>query len=105
MHTLELYLIYQGYIAPASPGVLEAVAERRAVYWQQIPANWHEYGVLVAVADCEMLGKSGWLAIGSEIKSALVVDCAQKRHAPLMIEERLIDANLRERGEGWLVLR
>lgn len=85
--------------------MLERVAERRATYWQQIPDDWHEYGVLVALPDCKLLGKSGWLAIENEIKSALVVDCAQKQHAPVMIEERLIDANLRERGEGLLVLR
>lgn len=80
------------------------MAERR-VYWQQIPADWAEYGVLIALPDCGMLGKAGWLAVGSEIKSALVVDCAQEQHKAVMIKERLIDANLRERGEGLLVLR
>lgn len=81
------------------------MAHRRATYWEQIPADWHGYDVLIAVADCGLLGRDGWMAVDRQLYTVMVVDCAQRQHAPLMIEERLIDANLRERGEGWLILK
>lgn len=85
--------------------MLERVAHRRAVYWEQVPRDWASYDVLLGLPDCNLLGRRGWLAIGHEIKSALVVDCARPEHKAVMIENKLIDANLIERGEGWLVLR
>lgn len=98
-------MIYQGVIAPASPGVLEAVAHRRAAYWQQIPVDWHEYDVLIALPDCDLLGRRGWLAVGEKIHTALVVDCEQQAHRGTMNRNGLMaDANM-ERGEGMLVLR
>lgn len=53
-----------------------------------------------------MVGKAGWLAVGSEIKSALVVDCEGGDHRGTMNRNGLLaDVNLRERGEALLVLR
>lgn len=81
--------------------MLEDVANRRAVLFQQV-TDWRDYQVLVAAADCRLLGRSGWF-VGSEIKSALVVDCAQAEHRADMVG--WVDANVGERKRGWLVLR
>lgn len=84
--------------------MLEKVASRR-VQWEQVPRDWASYDVLLGVVDCGAVGRRGWLSVGNEIKSALVVDCAKAEHAKQMSDNKLIDANLIERGEGWLVLR
>lgn len=96
----ELYLILSGTLAPASPNVLEDVANRRAVLFEQVE-NWHDYEVLAAVEDCDLLGRSGWL-ISDKVRSAIVVDCSQKKHNMNGI---MADVNRGKVGQGWLVLR
>lgn len=85
--------------------MLEHVAARR-VYWEQVPRDWAEYDVLIALPDCRLLGRDGWMAVGRQLYTVMVVDCEQQAHAGQMIERGLLaDVNLRERGEALLVLR
>lgn len=97
----ELYLILSGVLAPADPGVLESVANRRAVYFEQVP-DWRNYEVLTAVEDCRLLGQSGWLITGKGVSTAIVVDCLQAEHSMNGI---MADVNLGEIREGWLILK
>lgn len=77
---LHLFLILsQGVLAPADPGVLERVAERR-ITWDQSFSDWREYDVLIAVANCNHLGRTGWVITPSHIYSTKVVDCEQQKH-------------------------
>lgn len=87
--------------------ILDDVAERR------INAGWglseiSGYEVLVAPADCNLLGRSGWLIANGDVYSAIVVDCEQKAHRGQM-ESRglLVDASRvgLNHKEAWLVLR
>lgn len=87
-------------LAPADNGVLEDVANRRAVLFEQVP-DWRKYDVLVAVEDCYLLGRSGWL-ITDKVQTAIVVDCSQKKHSMNGI---MCDTTLEGIREGWLVLR
>lgn len=106
--TLEPFSVYgPGAISAADPGVLEAVADRR------INAGWgldsiDGYDLLIAPADCALLGRSGWLITNGNVYSSIVVDCQADVHAGIM-ESRglLLDANRRELAhkQGWLVLK
>ena len=101
-------IIGPGSISLASPGVLEAVAQRRIAYgWglSSIP----EDTILVAPADCNLLGRRGWLVAGGEVLKALVVDCQADVHEGEM-EGRglLLDVNGPEgldHKDGWLILQ
>jgi len=98
-------LILEGVLAPADPGVLERVANRRIV-WDSTFEEWRRYEVLVAPADCSLLGKSGWLITPRMTYSAIVVDCEADVHRDQMNERGLMaDTSLDEVGQGWLVLR
>ncbi len=88
-------------MAPADNGVLEDVANRRAVLFQQVE-NWREYEVLTAVEDCNLLGKTGWLITSEMTYSAIVVDCATPGDSMNGI---MADTTLDSVGSGWLVLR
>lgn len=90
----------QGVLSPADDGVLESVANRRAVLFHQVQ-DWQEYEVLVAVEDCRLLGESGWL-ITDRVRTAIVVDCATPGYSMNGI---MADVNLDKRDEGWLILR
>ena len=96
-----MYLILQGVLSPADPGVLESVAERRAVLFQQVE-DWRDYEVLTAVQDCGLLGRSGWLITDEGILTAQVVDCSQAAHSMNGI---MADVSEGEIGRGWLVLK
>lgn len=88
--------------------ILERVAERRVLNEWGLSADWREYDILVAPADCGLLGRSGWLITSEGIQSALVVDCAQEKHRQPMIDNGLlVDANMENLThlKGWLVLK
>ncbi len=101
----ELYLILSGVLAPADPGVLERVAERR-IQWDSTFEEWRRYEVLVAPSDCTLLGKSGWLITSDKVYTAFVIDCEKDTDRGQMTERGLMaDVNLDSVGSGWLVLR
>lgn len=116
MIALIIYLISQltilgpATISGADPGVLEAVAARRIRNGWGLTEPVGGYDVLVAPADCGLLGRSGWLRVDGRTYSAIVVDCESEKHRGQMRARRLLcDVN----GEwpelvhkrGWLVLR
>lgn len=88
--------------------ILERVAERRVINEWGLTADWRGFEVLVAPADCGLLGRSGWLIVGDRILRALVVDCEQKAHRGQMAARGLLaDGSLEglNHQAGWLVLR
>lgn len=87
-------------LAPTDPGVLERVAQRR-VNWQQVPENWADYDTLAGVADCSLVGRSGYL-IGDEVYTVAIVDCAKPEHVERA--KWMIDVNQELSGEGVLIL-
>lgn len=103
----ELYLILAGVLSPADPGVLERVAETRAVCFGQVE-DWRDYEVLTAVQDCRLVGETGWLIANGDVYTAIVIDCEADVHRGQMAERGLMaDANMESLGhlKGWLVLR
>lgn len=106
--TLEPFSVYgPGAISAADPGVLEKVAERR------IANSWglssiDGYDLLIAPADCALLGREGWLITNGNVYTSIVVDCENGEHRGQMAERGLLaDANRRELAhkQGWLVLK
>ena len=84
------------------------MAERRITNGWGLTGDWHGYDILVAPADCGLLGRSGWLIADGRVMSAKVVDCEADIHAGQMAERGLLaDANMKSLGhlKGWLVLR
>lgn len=87
--------------------MLEAVAARR------IKAGWglesvEGYDLLIAPADCELLGKTGWLFVEDKVYRVISVDCEQSAHQGQMdYRGLLLDQPLKElvHKDGWLVLR
>lgn len=110
---LSLLLILEQFtiIGPAHlsyAGNLERVAERRVQAGWGVSDGWQDYQVLVGSVDCAHLGRAGWLVTSGSVLSAVVVDCAQKKHRQAMIDGRLLgDVNRREivHREGWLILK
>lgn len=96
----ELYFILSGVLSPADPGVLEKVAQTRSTYFDQVH-SYRSYDVLVAVEDCRLLERTGWLITDRGIHTCIVVDCSQEAHSMNGI---MADTNLRKRGNGWLIL-
>jgi hypothetical protein len=96
-----------GVLSPADAGVLERVAERRSTNgWGLAPGtDWRVYDVLVAPADCEHLGRTGWLITRRARYRALVVDCESGEHAGQMRARGLLaDVNRAELGHQMAVL-
>lgn len=88
--------------------VLDDVAARRAYAGWGLTADYHGFDVLVAPADCRLLGKSGWLIANGDVYSAIAVDCEQRAHRGQMAERGLLaDASVKglNHQRGWLVLR
>jgi hypothetical protein len=97
-----------GTLAPADPGLLEKVAHRRAVYGWTDTGDWQEYDVLVAPANCDYLGRAGWIYLRGKRYTALVVDCEARHHQGQMERRNILaDVNRANLGhkKGWLVLR
>lgn len=111
--TCDLFLaacltIYAGVISAADPGVLERVAARRIANEWGLSADWRGFDVLVAPADCGLLGRSGWLIANGDVYTAIAVDCEQRAHRGQMAERGLLaDANVKGLNHmaAWLVLR
>jgi len=62
--------------------------------------------VLVAPADCALLGRSGWLITPERTYTAFVCDCEKDTDRGQMQARGLMaDTSLDEVGRGWLVLR
>lgn len=105
----QLTILGPGAISPADPGVLERVAERRLRNgWGLTDVNLQDYNALVAPADCDLLGRRGWLVAGKRVVSALVVDCEADVHRGQMDERGLLlDTNRQDLAhlEGLLILR
>lgn len=84
------------------------MAERRVYAGWGLEADWTQYDVLIAPADCGLLGRSGWLIANGDVHSAIVVDCENGDHAGQMAERGLLaDANRvgLAHKRAWLVLR
>lgn len=105
LFTLPAYELH-GPGALAYTPVLEAVAQRR------LANNWGLdgplEGVLIATADCEMVGKRGWLLVSDgRIVGVIVVDCENRNHAGQMASRGILadvsDEGLK--GVGWMVVR
>ena len=77
------------------------MARVRAANFQQVQ-RWRDFDTLVAVEDCRLLGRSGWLITSEMTRSAIVVDC--KRRGDDM-HGIMADVSLDSVGSGWLVLR
>lgn len=82
--------------------MLEAVAERRIANEWGLTGDWQGYQVLVAVEDCRLLNRRGWLITNGNVYSAITVDCLQAKHSMNGI---MADTSLDTVGRGWLVLR
>lgn len=108
-----LTILGPGVLSGANPGVLERVAERRLSGSLPAAMTMHgvdpaEYDVLAAPANCNLLGRSGWLVAGGQVKTVLVVDCEAPQHRGQLAERGLLaDVNVEElwHRRGWLVLR
>lgn len=101
-------LLGPGVISYAGEGTLERVAARRERNGWGLTETWRSHEILIAPADCRLLGKGGWLVTGDEIHRVVVVDCEQKAHRGQMAERGLLaDVNEEElvHKRGWLVLR
>jgi hypothetical protein len=97
-----------GYLSATDPGILEAVASRRVSNQWGLTGDYTAYDVLVAPADCGLLGRSGRLITNGNVYSVIAVDCEQKAHRGQMAERGLLaDVNRAElvHKTGWLVLR
>lgn len=116
MIALILYLISQltilgpGVLSQADPGVLESVAQRRIHYGYGLEAalDVNDYEVLIAPADCDLLGRDGWLVANGHSYRAIVVDCEARHHRGQMQSRGLLaDVNNLElvHKQGWVILR
>jgi len=102
---LDFYVSAPGAIAytPA----LEIVAERRSTNGWGL-GDYAGYEVLIAPADCSLLGRSGWLIANDDVYSAIVVDCSQQEHKQAMIDNGLLaDVSMKSLShkQGWIVLK
>ena len=48
---------------------------RNRLEWGQIPQDWGKYDVMIAIPNCGLIGKDGFLQYGNEVYTALVFDC------------------------------
>lgn len=96
-----------GYGAISYAPSLDEVANRR------IANEWglqsvEGYDLLIAPADCSLLGRDGWLMVGDEVYTVIVVDCENGNHAGMMADRGLLLDQPREdlvSKYGWLVLK
>lgn len=101
-------IIGPGHLSYAGDGTLEAVAKRRLRNGWGVTEDWRGYAVLVAPADCALMGRAGWLIVGGSTERALVVDCENGSHAGTLERRRLLaDVNREElvHRRGWLILK
>lgn len=101
-------IVGPGHLSYAGDGTLEAVAERRLRNGWGLTEDWRGYEVLVAPADCALMGRAGWLVVDGSTETALVVDCENSNHAGTLERRGLLgDTNQEEltHRRGWLVLK
>jgi hypothetical protein len=106
LNSLTFFTII-GYGAISYAPNLDKVAHRRIAYHWQL-ASIEGYDVLVAPADCALLGRHGWLIVGDRFYRAMVVDCEADTDKGEMAKRRLLlDQNLKElvHKRGWLILQ
>jgi len=105
LHWACALAILTGALAPASPFVLERVEITRLQFGGHLTGP----GVVrLAVHDCALLGRRGWMAVeGRGIYLVYVVDCQQKCHVPLAELGLAADVDRAELGhrEAVIVLR
>jgi hypothetical protein len=75
---LSAAVLVTGALAPADPGVLEAVQARRVANGWGLEAPAPEGSVLLALDDCGLLGRAGLVLVDGEAYPAYVVDCASE---------------------------
>ena len=63
---------------------LDAVVARR--HWQ----GTERFDLLLAPADCNLLGRWVWVIVGGKVLDGLVVDCESPEHAGMMKERGLL---------------
>lgn len=88
--------------------ILDNVAERRVLNEWGLSGDWQGYDVLVAPADCRLLGRSGWLIANGDVYTTIAVDCENGDHRGQMAERGLLaDGSLEglNHKRAWLVLR
>ena len=93
-------------MAPADPGCLESVAERRVAHGWGLAEDLDVSGfdVLLAVEDCALLGAEGVLIAEGATYTALVVDCQQREHEPLSIRGLAADVSRQDLGHEQAVI-
>lgn len=102
----QIKIIGPGAISYAGDGVLERVAERRVANGWGV-SHIEPGDILVAPADCGMLGKRGYLVTQGKVIPATVVDCEADVHSGRMKQDGLLlDSNQEEltHSTGWLIL-
>lgn len=100
----SLIVLGPGALAPADPGVLEAVEARRVKYGYGLSEVAGPDVVRVAVEDCEYLGLEGWLIVGNVGYKTRVVDCQQMKHTPLSELGIVADVDRAELGHKEAVI-
>ncbi len=75
-----------GVLAPASPGVLEAVQATRLRYGYGLSEPAPDGAALIAVENCEYLGRWGMVIIKKRSIPIYVVDCQNRDERPRLSE-------------------
>ena len=99
-------IVGPGALAPADPGCLESVAERRMAHGWGLGAEVDPaaFDVLLAVESCDLLGAEGVLIADGAIYTALVVDCQQTAHEPLNARGLAADVSRQDLGHSQAVV-
>ena len=86
-------VVFDGYLsAYAEAPTIGTIAYRQAV--GDIPQDLRPYNVLIAVADCSLIGKEALLISGGNVYEALVFDCAGNDGTPSWMEQNNIVAEV-----------
>jgi len=81
---VSLVVLGPGVLAPADPGVLEDVQDRRIRYGWGLEEEAGPGVMLIATERCDLLGARGVALVeGVGVVAVAVVDCQQKEHVPL----------------------
>lgn len=102
--TVAVTVVLTGVLAPASPGVLEAVEDRRIRHGWGLDERGPEDAVRIAVDDCDLLGTSGHLVAGGEVWPVYVVDCTNAEHTRLEDLGLVADVNASELGHKEAII-
>src|SRR3972149_8962137 len=104
MVAMSLTLLGPGALAPANPGVLETVSERRVNYGYGLTELVPPGVIMLAVEDCDLLGYEGLAVIEDcGVYKAQVVDCQQVEHQALSDLGIVADVNQPDLGHRQAV--